>query len=317
MALSENEDIEEILDSVHQLESKVDKILAHLGIVPDISGDVTNIDESIEEYKIYAKQVLKIEDSTIKSHGAVLNDFLTFSNGQVSIESVKVFLATQNNQNWKNKQIKALRRYCRDFLGLGHWIESFEIIDTSKIKQKEFVSDNDLEEFYDSLSGISKIVFLLLHCTGLRLDEVLKLMIVHIDYNDNSIDATEFHSGQTKFSWYTFITQQVAIIIKTYIRDNPEYFDVDRVLCPLTARGVELEFQKVSNDLGMQVTPKDLRLIWSRKLTDAGVHEKYIDAMQGRIKKKSIQRKHYSDYSKQNLRKQYDLAENLLTLSLS
>ena len=311
------EKLDENYDSTSHIEQSIRSIEAFLGIVPDITTEITDIDLSIDNYKRYAHQILKIEDSTIKKHVNVLTNFLYFTGGQVSIETVQAYLKRNESQSWMNQQLKALRRYCRDFLTLGRWIESFEIKNIDTVSIKRSTSDLELAEFYNKLQGYSQLIFLVLHDTGLRLDESINITLEMIDFDTNSIDVSKLHSGKTKFSWYVFITDVTKVLLLLFIKENPEWFeDTTRQLFPISPRGVELEFQKVSNDLELQIKPKDLRSIWVTKMTEANISDRYINAIQGRVSKKVLSQ-HYTDYSPENLKKQYDKAKQLFLLPLS
>lgn len=310
---SDRELLEAIWNAVESTESRLDKIEANLGIVPDLTCEISDFEKSIDNFKIFCQHQLKLSSRTIKMYAASITKFLYFSNGEVTLESVDVYLKSNDSQSWKNQEIKALRKYCRNFLNLGSWIEGFEIINIDKVNTKKMPGDLELAEFFHSLNGYSQIIFLLLHDTGLRLDEILQSKLSMFDFDTCSIDVREVHTGDSKSSYISFYQENTRTILKTYVKDNQNYFSEDRKMLPISARGVEIEFQRVSNDIGVQITPKDLRTVFVTKLSNAGIKDRFIDCLQGRIAKKVIA-KHYTDYGLENLKKQYDKANLSLPL---
>lgn len=310
---SDRELLEAIYESVNSTEQRLDAIEANLGIVPDLTCNISDFEKSVDNFKIFCEHQLKLSSRTIKMYGASVTKFLYFSNGDVNTETVDVYLKSNESQSWKNQEIKALRKYCRNFLNLGSWIEGFEIINIDKVNRKKMPTDLELAEFFHSLRGQSQIIFLLLHDTGLRLDEILQSNLTMFDFDTCSIDVREVHTGESKSSYMSFYQKNTRTILRTYVKDNENYFSEDRKMFPISARGVEIEFQRTSNDLGLQITPKDLRTIFVTKLSNAGIKDRFIDCLQGRIPKKVIA-KHYTDYGLENLKKQYDQVNLFLPL---
>jgi len=309
-------DVKELLDENYDMlstiEQKIDLILDHWNIQMDSSCRITNIDESIGNYCKFADIELKLTDKTIADHKSALVKFLEFSNGHIDEETVKVYLHSNHSINWKNQQTKALRKYCRDFLKLGRWIEKFRFEETKQLRSIKLPNKNELHNVFNYLDGVYKLIFIMLYTTGLRLNEVLDLRTEMINFSQNSIDARQLHQGKTKSSWITFMTLQCAKLIDAYYKMNDEYFANDNEIFVVSARSVENNFKQASKYLGIKITPKDLRLVWAQKCRNAGIDKDYINAMQGRINKK-ILAKHYTDYSIETLRIEYDKIEPLLT----
>jgi len=298
-------------------EQKLDEILSdldliknHLKIVPDRDSEIIDLKSSISEYEKYAQQELKLNEKTITNQLSILSRFLHHSKGIINKESVKLYLDTKESDSWKSNQIKALRRYIRDYLKLGNWIESFEFAKTHA-KIKHLPSDQELLEFVKNLKGESQIVFLLLYTSGLRIGEITKLKVQNLNFEINSIDASNIHDGDTKHSWVSFFTSPLAKILQTYVEEN--YLDDGEKIFSVESRTIQNNFKLVSQKLGIELTPHVLRSIFTEKCTIAKIPDKYIDALCGRTSP-SIISKHYTDYSPEKLRIQYNLVEPLLTL---
>ena len=297
--------MEEKLD---QALSDLKQIKNYLKIVPDKDSEILNMKASVSEYENFAKTELKIDEGTITNHLSTISKFLTFSKGIITKETVKQYLESNDSDSWKSNQVKALRKYIRDYLKLGNWIEEFKFSKT-KAKIKEIPSDEQLAQFCSLLSYPVQIIFLVLQSSGLRIGEVLSLKASNVNFDGNSIDASEIHEGTTKSSWVSFITVQTAEFLASYMDD----LDEDQKIFSISQRSVQQEFKNTSDKLGLSLNPHLLRTVFSEKCTSAGIDGKYINALCGRVSQ-GILAKNYSDYSPKSLRKQYELAEPFLTL---
>jgi len=209
-----------------------------------------------------------------------------------------------------------LRRYIRDFLKLGNWINEFKFSKRkTKVKKTDIPSDNHLAYFCSELPYSVQMVFLILLTSGLRVGEVLKLRESDIDFETNMIDASGIHKGDTKSAWISYITYQTVDYLQSYkdleidSSDNPKLFDI-------SYNTVQEAFQKTSFQTGVFIKPHFLRTVFTEKCTQAGIEGKYIDAFCGRIPKKVLEA-NYTVYSPQSLSKQYEKVEELLILPFS
>ncbi len=225
---------------------------------------------------------------------------------------MKSYLNTNDDEDWKSNQLKALRRYIRDFLKLGNWITEFKFSKRKvKVKKEDIPTDKQLAYFCSLLPYSVQMIFLILITSGLRVGEVLKLRQSDIDFETNMIDASGIHKGETKSSWLSFITNQTVEYLQSYIEteidmDNPKLFDI-------SYNKVQESFQNLSYQTGIFIKPHLLRTIFSEKCSEAGIEGKYIDAFCGRVPKKVLDA-NYTVYSPKSLREQYDLVKELLTL---
>ncbi len=309
---TEKKQLDEIYESIQIIEGRVLKITKHLGIVDNLDADIADIENSINNFKYFLTYDLKLDKSTIKNHARAIENFLNFANGQITNETVKTYLQTNTGQNWKNQQIKALRKYIRDYIGLGNWIERFELVNTFTPKPKKLPTIDELATFYVKLPTYTKLIFLLLKDTGLRPNEILSIKRKNIDFDFNSIDASDFHKGKTKFSWVSFFTNQTKKHLFDYIYQNTSYFETENVLLfPVTLRTIEDHFNQASVNCNIELTPKILRLFWANKCRIANIDKDYINAFQGRISK-SVLAKHYTDYNIEALKEQYNKLAPLL-----
>ncbi|GFN40657.1 MAG: phage_integrase domain-containing protein, partial [Marine Group I thaumarchaeote] len=272
--MQKEEKLDEILSSLKRIEKT-------LKIVPDRELNVTDFDSSVQNYQNFAKNELKIEDVTIENHKSAILGFLNYSKGIIAKQTIKDYLDSNESQSWKSNQLKALRRYIRDFLKLGRWIEEFGFSKT-KAKIKVIPSDQQLVEFYNLLSYQVQMIFLVLYNSGLRLGEVLALRIKDIDFGTNMINASEIHKGTTKGSWISFFTKQTSDLLQQYL-GLLEHEDENFKLFSISARSVQEAFKKLSEQLGLSLYPHLLRTVFTEKCTRANVPEKYVNAFCGRV----------------------------------
>jgi len=295
---------------LQKISSDLDSIKNHLKIVPDKFITITNIEENIVNYQEFAEHELDLGQATIKNQKSSIRLFLNHSQGVINKESVKKYLESNESTSWKTNQLKALRKFIRDYLHLGNWINEFEF-SREKVKIKKAIPTNDqLVLFYSKLDYQIQIVFLTLVTSGLRIGEILSLDVEDINFETNMIDASKVHKSDTKSSWISFVTHQVSKFIQTYVKSVHS----DK-LFPVSYKTVQENFQKVSKETGIKIKPHLLRTIFTEKCTQAGLEEKYIDAFCGRMSQNVI-RKHYTDYSPEAMRRHYDKMEPFFRLPL-
>jgi len=160
-----------------------------------------------------------LEQNTIKNQKSAILGFLNHSDGKINKDTVKEYLNSNDSSSWKTNQLKALRRYIRDFLKLGNWINEFDFSKT-RTKLKEIPSDEQLLEFFERLPYQGQLAFLILYNSGLRIGEVLSIKVSSINFDTNMINVSDIHEGDTKYSWISFITKQTSqIFVESSWRD--------------------------------------------------------------------------------------------------
>jgi len=295
---------------LQKISSDLDSIKNHLKIVPDKFITITNIEEKIENYKEFAITKLGLNQATIKNQKSAIRGFLNHSQGIINKETVTEYLKSNDSTSWKSNHLKALRKFIRDYLHLGNWINEFVFL-KEKAKIKNAIPTNEqLTLFFSKLDYKIQMVFLTLVTSGLRIGEVLSLDVDDINFETNMIDASKVHKSDTKSSWISFVTHQVSEFIQIYVKS----LQGDK-LFPVSYKTVQNNFQRVSNEIGIKIKPHLLRTVFTEKCTQAGIEEKYIDAFCGRISQNII-RRHYTDYSPEAMRRHYDKAEPFLRLPL-
>ncbi len=305
--------IDEKLD---YLISNINLIKKKLNIIPDRETIISDYESNIKSYEEFARYELKIQQNTIDNQRSILLRFLNHSRGVINKHTVQSYLDTNKSDSWKSNQIKALRRYTRDFLKLGNWIEEFIFKRNHKVKIKEIPDMEQLRDFCVILPDNIQIVFLVLLTTGFRIGEVLSIRLGDINFETRMIDASNVHQGETKHSWISFVTEQTISYIDDYMySENSGHIDDNSKLFSMSQRMVQQEFTKASQKLGFSFTPHMLRTVFSEKCGEASMKEKYIDAFCGRISQ-SVLAKNYTDYSPKAMKVQYAKIEQLLILDM-
>jgi len=286
----------------------LDSIKNHLKIVPNKFITISDIERKIENYKEFAVNELGLSQATVKNQKSAIRGFLNYSQGIINKETVKKYLESNDSVSWKSNQLKALRKFIRDYLNLGNWINEFVFTKEKARLKKEIPSDEQLAFFCSKLDYPVQMIFLVLVTSGLRIGEALSLKSENIDFETNMLDVSEVHESNTKSSWISFMTNQTSEYLSSYI----ETLDDEKIFS-LSYKHVQENFQKVSEETGIKIKPHLLRTAFTEKCTQAGLNEKYIDAFCGRTSQ-GIIRKHYTDYSPKAMRRQYDKVEQFLTL---
>ena len=306
--MNNSEKLDRVLESLARLEK-------HHKIMPDRETTITNFEESLKPYEEFALQDLNLEQITINNHKSAILGFLNHSQGIINKETVKAYLDSNELQSWKTNQLKALRKYIRDYLKLGNWIvEEFKFLKARvKLKTTALPSNEQLVQFCSLLPSIQlQLVFLIMMNSGLRIGEVLSLKWSDLNLETRMIDASEIHKGETKFSWFSFFTDQTSVLLEKYLlSDESDYVDENSKLFSISARSVQQAFIKASVNLGISLKPHLLRTIFSERCREAGIEKEYIEAFCGRIPK-GVLAQNYTNYSPEALRKQYDKVEPYL-----
>ncbi len=282
--------------------------------MPNRDATIKGFEESISNYEQFALEEKKLAKGTVNNQKSIIRSYLLNCDGHISLNSVKSYLNSNQDEDWKSNQIKALRRYIRDFLKLGNWITKETKLPKkkAKIKTEDIPSDEQLAYFCSLLPYSVQMIFLVLLNSGLRIGEVLGLQVSNIKFETNMINASKIHKGGTKSSWISYITYQTAEYLESYIETEVNDVD-DSKLFDVSYNSIQEVFKSVSYQTGIFIKPHLLRTVFSEKCTIAGVEDKYINAFCGRAKQGELE-KNYTVYSPRSLREKYDKVEELLTL---
>jgi len=277
----------------------------------------------LEEFREYLAGELELEDLTIKGYMGIIRRFLRWAGDRwITRELIREYKLTLRNASKATRAnfVKAARRFFRDFLGRPDLIEGMKMPrETALERAKRNIligaSRGELKRFYEALQTDEvKAIFMLLLKSGLRVHEVLGLRFCDMDFQRRMINPAE--GSATKRTWVTFYDEEAAEALRKWmeIRGAPKSLD-ERIFKMQTRVGIEKQFRKASQETGVKLRPKDLRVIFAKMLRRAGVDSIYIDAFCGRVPA-SIQAIHYmgDEYSPENLECVYKQVEKSLKI---
>jgi len=147
--------------------SEINLIKKHFKIIPDRDITINDIQSSVTDYETFASEDLNLNKKTITNHLSAISRFLTHSEGVITKQTVQDFLDSNESNSWKSNQLKALRKYIRDFLQLGNWINEFNFTKSKAKIKDELPTDSQLVEFCSFLPYETQIVFLMMHDSGI------------------------------------------------------------------------------------------------------------------------------------------------------
>ena len=122
------------LNILHEINERLIRIEKKFNIVPDKDTTIADFEASIIHYKQFALSELKLGQTTINNQISTIRNFLVFPKGIITKQTVLKYLDSNDSDSWKSNQLKALRRYTRDFLKLENWTEEFHF---KKCKSKD------------------------------------------------------------------------------------------------------------------------------------------------------------------------------------
>jgi integrase len=206
--------------------------------------------------------------------------------------------------------LKALKRFFRDYLKRPHLVESFKFPRTP-FKPKTIPSRHDLISFYHALPTIKdQALFLIYATSGLRRMEILSLTQEEIDLQKRMIIPSNHQTNSTKNTWISFFNAEAQHDLEQYLNTRSDRYDR---LFPMAKSTISRIWKPTRIKTGLNITPQRLREWFCIEMAELGVQDRFIDAFCGRTPK-SILARHYTDYSPHRLKKIYDNA-NLRVLS--
>ena len=299
MTLSQDEKINKLINEVGLLKLDLKAVMQHLEVRVDRYFRVTDIHAVMDKFELQ-KWSPSTKQERIKSYLG----FMQFSNGMIDKKSVPAYLDSFTTNSTYNRELKMMK-FLGDTLELGAWIKALKFKqDKTVLKTTRLPVQYELNQLLNALSDDSQTLFMFLHSTGLRVNEVLSLKWSDFDFDFNCIDARRLHTGITKHSWITFFTEESKLFLNM---DNPDPFMI-------SLEKFRYEFEQVQKRLEITMSIKDFRLNFAEKCHEAGLSDDIINAFQGRIPQ-SVIGKHYTSYSKEKLAIEYQKVSGLLWLT--
>ena len=225
---------------------------------------------------------------------------------QITEDDIRNYLTQfeTKSPHTKANVLKALRVFFKHFLKMPEVVESFKF-PKKTYRPRAALTKLELQKFYNALDcPRDRTLFLMFCSTGLRRNEVLGLTIDQVNVGGRLVYPNSHETGTTKKSWMGVFNTETQDHLREYLtirRTN------DKRLFPMSEVTLRRVFKEASRSSTVKLTPQDLRFWHSNALADAGIPDRFVDALQGRTPT-SVLAKHYSDFAPERLKTIYDKA---------
>ena len=201
--------------------------------------------------------------------------------------------------------LKALKRFFRDFMGMGHVVDGFRF-PGRVIKPMWVPSKEEIRRFYDALQTVmARALFLVYASSGLRKSEVLGLRVADVDFGERMLKP-RYRPNSSKNVWISFYNEEAEEMLNLYLEERGEVKPADKLFL-ISDRQFRKIWREAYEKTGVKITPQVLREWFCCEMAELGVPDRYVDAFCGRVPK-SILARHYTDYSPKKLKRIYDKA---------
>jgi len=279
-------------------------------------------DAILDDFRQFCKETLGHKD--IHTYSRYIRDFLEGYKG--NLLNIREFDVRTFKANYSNfapntianvvKSIRAFIKYLKtktDDPQQKYLLdEAVRYLKTPQIPvvPADVPDKSELKRFNEVLvTDREKAMFLVFATSGLRKHELLSLTADDID-TETRIIRPKTRSSQTKHVWITLYGEEANEPLIRYIKSKNSWNGSKLFNDSLVRR----TFDRVNSITGLHLTPQRLRESFCQMLKDAKVDRDYIDAFCGRIGSMSVQGKHYTDLTAENLKRVYDGA-NIKVLS--
>jgi integrase len=203
----------------------------------------------------------------------------------------------------RSNLLKGFKLFFRDFLQQPTLVETFKF-PTQPFRPKRVPSKNNLQLFYHTLPSLkNRALFLLYASSGLRRNEVLRLMKTDIDFERNMILPNK-QATKTKHAWVSFFNHEAREVLQQYLNTrqdkNPKLFPMAR------AKETKI-WWTTRQQTQLNITPQVVREWFACEMARRKVADRYVDAFCGRTPR-SVLARNYTDYSPETLQEIYDNA---------
>lgn len=229
---------------------------------------------------------------TFKAYNYNIQRYLTFlqkTSLNPNNESVKSYLLTQKTStNTSRLQYASLRFYFKEILKRPFTTEQVPI----KKKEKQLpkvISKNKIKLIINSTKNLKhKIIIALLYSTGIRLNELINLKRIDIDFEKNLVIIRK---GKGKKDRITIISKNLRLDLLKYYSNNifkTEYIFEGRK-GKYTKKSVQAVLKQAGKKINQNLTPHMLRHSFATHLLEEGTDIRYIQALLGHSDLKTTQ----------------------------
>ena len=260
--------------------------------------------EVLRDFEEFMRVNMRLRPATVQHTLQDVRRFLEESGWAVSYRAVSEYLKGYLSKAAKtyNGQITSLRRFIRDFLGVGDLIESFKMAPVDEAEPTDVTLEQVRAGFYAQSDLRSKAIYLFIATTGLRKGEVLSLLKENIDFERRAVRPNHF--TRSKRSGVTFYNQEAEELLLKYLESRK---DRDPKVFVISDRQWRLIWKRASDTAGVKITAQVLRMWFSTEMGERGVPDRYVDIFQGRAPRTVIA-KHYTGKGLERLGRIYERA---------
>lgn len=244
--------------------------------------------------------------STIKAYSGHLRRYLAYSKGERSIEAIEAYMlnlidVNKHSHAYCNQAVNAIKIY---FMLEGASTNGLIVKIPRPKKEKKLpkvMSQQEVKKLLDMTDNLKhQTIFMLSYSCGLRVSEVAKLKLSHIDSDRMVITI---HHGKGAKDRIAPLSEKMLDQLRLYYesyRPNEWLFESQMKDGPITTRTLQMVFRRKVIELGFSkhITFHSLRHSFATHLLDNGVDLRYIQELLGHASSKTTEiYTHVSTYS--------------------
>jgi len=267
---------------------------------------VQDTDKALSEFWDHCVVNERLTERVSKDYRAITRRFLKFSEGLITQNNIRDYLATYLSKAPKtyNNQLDALRALIERHFKRPDLMEGFKKAHQPNNYEPELPTKQQLRKGFNALTDeLERSLYLLYPTAGLRKNEALSLRKnPDVDFKLRCIRSR--HDTRTKKAGITFYNQECEMYLQKYLGSRKDNSDRLFIIGPKKFRGI---WDKASKASGFRITPQVLRVWQSTELGELGVPDRYVDVFQGRAPR-SVLAKFYTGKDLLRLKRIYDKA---------
>ncbi len=262
-----------------------------------------NFNEMIEDYLIEL-EISNYSLNTIKTYKSIINNFHKFLKKQTKLYDEKQFLRAfkkyiqylKRNKNVTQNYIYLVTVVIKKFLEYNHIYFLDEIIAPKRTKSlpkslnekevKSLLLAIDWDENENKSKIITKmrdkLILTLLYSTGLRVSELVNLIVKDIDFEERTI-LIRGKGDKDRVVLFDKNTKNLILKYLNLREHENKYLFVNKKGAPITPRYIQLMIKKYGEKAGIKkkITPHILRHSYATHLLKNGVDIRVIQQLLG------------------------------------
>lgn len=292
--------------------------------------NIFNFEEMIEDYLVEL-EIRNYSKNTIKTYSSIVNSFNVFLSNEETLYDDRQFLRSfkryiqylKREKEVSQNYIYLVTTVIKKFLEFNK-IYFLEEVGTPKRTKSlpKSLNEKEVESLINSVSWNEekdnylkvitrirdKLILTILYSSGLRISELLNLVIRDIDLDERTIRIR----GKGEKDRIVLFDKKTKALIEEYLskrKKESKYLVVNRAGNPLTSRYVQLMIKKYGKKAGInkKVTPHLLRHSFATHLLKNGVDIRVIQQLLGHASLSTTQI--YTSVDMETIKSLYDQAK--------